>query len=318
MAEDDRRDRRSAAARGRDVSRPSYSRRHQAGSGSARSLLLTVLGEFVLPRGRPVWTSALLHVLGLLGVEEKSTRQSLARMAADGWLVAERAGRRVRWSLTGPGRELLSEGAERIYSFGGDGPAWDGRWVVLIVTVPESRRELRHQLRTRLTWAGFGSPVPGVWISPHVAREVEARQVVERLGLEAVAFSFNGPYGGIGSERAMVEQAWHLGELATAYEGFLTDFAELPSGTPGEEPCDMVLLAQVRLVHEWRRFPMLDPRLPLELLPPDWIGVRAANLFNDLHQAWHQPAQNRWAELCADEPGTEIGRGRSSSRTTGR
>ncbi|HEY9525310.1 MAG TPA: PaaX family transcriptional regulator C-terminal domain-containing protein, partial [Thermopolyspora sp.] len=66
------------------------------------------------------------------------------------------------------------------------------------------------------------------------------------------------------------------------------------------------------------RFPMLDPRLPLELLPPDWIGVRAANLFNDLHQAWHQPAQNRWAELCADEPGTEIGRGRSSSRTTGR
>ncbi|MER6942953.1 PaaX family transcriptional regulator C-terminal domain-containing protein [Nonomuraea sp. NPDC000554] len=282
----------------REPVQPSYSRRHQAGSGSARSLLLTVLGEYVLPDGEPAWTSTLLHVLGGLGVEEKSTRQALARMAADGWIVAERSGRRVRWSLTRPGRVLLTEGAERIYSFGRDRDSWDGRWVVLVVTVPESRRELRHQLRTRLTWAGFGSPAPGVWVSPHTSREDEAKQVVTELGLDVGALSFNGPYGGIGSERTLVEQAWHLDELAADYEGFIQEFAGLRP-----EPGDATLLAQIRLVHEWRRFPMLDPQLPLDLLPPGWIGVRAANVFADLHHAWHEPAQRHWRTLSP--PATE-------------
>ncbi|MEV0390324.1 PaaX family transcriptional regulator C-terminal domain-containing protein [Nonomuraea sp. NPDC050643] len=259
---------------------------------SARSLLLTVLGEFVLPHDRPAWTSSLLHVLGGFGVEEKSARQALSRMAADGWITSERSGRRVRWALTRRGRELLTEGAERIYAFGRRRESWDGRWVVLITTVPESRRELRHQLRTGLTWAGFGSPVPGVWVSPHASREAEAKQVVEGLGLDLSAHSFNGPYAGIGSERTLVDQAWHLGELAGQYERFIHDFAGMRPRTG-----DPVLLAQIRLVHEWRRFPMLDPELPLELLPPDWIGIRAANVFNDLHNGWRPGAQERWSQL---------------------
>ena len=268
--------------------------RRQAGSGSARSLLLTVLGEFALPSGEPSWTSTLLHVADGLGVEEKSTRQALTRLAGDGWIAAERVGRRARWRLTQSGRELLAEGAARIYAFGRDRESWDGCWLVLTVTVPETRRELRHQLRTRLTWAGFGSPAPGVWVSPHPAREGDAKGVVEQLGLDAAAFSFSGPYAGVGSERTLVEQAWHLGDLAAGYEDFLQEFAGLRPG-----PGDPTLLAQVRLVHEWRKFPMRDPELPRELLPPDWVGVRAANVFADLHTSWNTQAQRHWAALCA-------------------
>lgn len=263
---------------------------------SARSLLLTVFGEFVLPRDEPAWTATILHVLSGLGVEPKSTRQALARMAADGWLEAERSGRRVRWALTRRGHELLTEGAQRIYAFGRERVSWDGRWLVLIATVPESKRDLRHRLRTRLTWAGFGSPVPGVWVSPHAAREAEAKQVVEGLGLDTAVFSFSGPFAGIGSERTLVDQAWHLGELAASYEDFIGEFAGLRP-----DAGDPVVLAQVRLVNAWRRFPMLDPQLPLELLPPDWIGVRAANVFADLHGSWHQAAQRRWSGLCAEQ-----------------
>jgi phenylacetic acid degradation operon negative regulatory protein len=274
---------------------PSYTRRQQTGAGSARSLLLTVFGEYVLPHDRPVWTSTLLHVLAGLDVEEKSARQALNRMAADGWIVAERDGRRVRWGLTRNGRTLLSEGADRIYSFGRDRESWDGRWLVLLVSVPETRRDLRHQLRTGLSWAGLGSPAPGVWVSPHASREAEAKQVIEGLGLAADVFSFCGPFAGVGSERTMVEQAWHLGDLAAAYEQFVRDFAGLRP-----DPGDQSLLAQIRLVHEWRRFPRLDPQLPLELLPPHWIGLRAANVFKDLHQSWHPAAQSRWLSLAAD------------------
>jgi phenylacetic acid degradation operon negative regulatory protein len=275
---------------------PSYSHRQRTGATSARSLLITVFGEYVLPQDRPVWTSTLLHVLGGLGIEEKSARQALNRLSGAGWIESERAGRRVRWRLTGHGRKLLSEGAERIYAFGRDRESWDGRWLVLLASVPESKRDLRHQLRTRLTWAGLGSPAPGVWISPHASREAEAKQAVERLGLEPVVFSFCGPFAGIGSERAMVEQAWHLGDLATAYEDFLGEFAGMRVAS-GEQ----LLFAQIRLVDHWRRFPQLDPQLPLELLPPHWIGVRAANVFKELHQAWHGPAQEHWAGLVAED-----------------
>lgn len=290
---------RAAAPRGNGTgggrSRPSIGRWEQSGATSARSLLLTVLGEFVLPHGEPVWTSALLRVATGLGIEEKSARQALNRMAADGWIASRRSGRRVRWELTSHGRSLLREGAERIYSFGHERDSWDGRWLVLLVSVPESRREIRHQLRTKLSWAGLGSPAPGVWISPHAAREAEAKQVVDELGLEAAVFSFSGTFGGIGSERAMVEQAWHLDDLAAAYEDFVRTFAGLRP-----EPGDQVLLAQVRLVHEWRRFPRLDPQLPQELLPPHWIGLRAANVFTDLHRAWHDEAQRHWTALAAE------------------
>jgi phenylacetic acid degradation operon negative regulatory protein len=273
---------------------PSYSRRQQTGTRSARSLLLTVFGEYALPCGEPVWTSTLLHVAGGLGIEEKAARQALNRLAADGWVVAERDGRRVRWALTAHGRTLLTEGAERIYTFGRERDSWAGRWLVLLVSVPESQRDLRHRLRNGLTWAGLGSPAPGVWISPHASREAEAKQVVEGLGLEPAVFSFCGPFAGVGSERSMVEQAWHLGELADAYEEFVGGFAGLRPDSP-----DGTLFAQIRLVDEWRRFPRLDPQLPMELLPPHWIGLRAANVFDDLHGQWRGAAQARWAQLSA-------------------
>src|SRR5690349_22410832 len=94
-----------------DTDHPALSRRRELGATSARSLLLTVLGEFVLPRGEPVWTQVLIDVLGTLSVEPKSARQALARTAAEGLLVSDRAGRRVRWSLSAQGRTLLTDGA---------------------------------------------------------------------------------------------------------------------------------------------------------------------------------------------------------------
>jgi phenylacetic acid degradation operon negative regulatory protein len=105
---------------------------------------MTVLGEFVLPFGQDVWTATLVHALGLLGIEEKSARQAPARTAAEGWLSSNRVGRRVRWSLTEAGRQLLVEGADRIHSFGSGGQSWDGRWLVVFVSIPESMRALRH------------------------------------------------------------------------------------------------------------------------------------------------------------------------------
>jgi phenylacetic acid degradation operon negative regulatory protein len=272
-------------------------RRRELGAPSARSLLLTVLGEFVLSIGAPVWTQALLEVLGELGVEPKSARQALARTAAEGLLSSDRAGRRVRWSLTGPGRRLLSDGAERIYGFGSAATSWDGRWLVLLVGLPESRRQLRHRLRSRLAWAGLGSPAPGVWLSPHPGKQREVAEVIDELALNEVSFSFVGPYGTIGGQRELVAQAWNLAEVEAAYHDFVTTFTDERPGTPNQ-----VLTAQIRLVHAWRRFPFLDPQLPAELLPGGWPGAKAHTLFHDRHERWAAEAGRRWTELLAGAP----------------
>ena len=278
-----------------ETGHPAISRRRELGATSARSLLLTVLGEFVLPRDEAVWTQVLIDVLGGLGVESKSARQALARTAAEGLLASDRAGRRVRWSLTEQGRRLLSAGAARIYGFGAAVPPWDGRWLVLLVSVPEARRQLRHRLRTRLAWAGLGSPAPGVWLTPDPGKQDEVAEVIADLGLTAVTSSFVGPFGAIGTPRQVVELAWDLAEVEAAYEEFLDTFTDADPVGPGD-----VLAHQILLVHAWRRFPFLDPKLPAELLPDEWAGARAAALFDKLHARWGAEAQQRWQEMVGE------------------
>jgi phenylacetic acid degradation operon negative regulatory protein len=255
---------------------------------------MTVLGEFVLPRGGPVWTQTLVSALAQFGVEHKSARQALARTAAEGWLASERVGRQVRWSLTPPGQRLLSEGARRIYSFGREDMQWDGRWLLLLVSVPESQRDLRHRVRTQLNWAGFGSPAAGVWISPHASRQPEGQRILTDAGVTSAAMSFVASYGDIGSQDMLVARSWDLAALEQRYEDFIDEFTGLDPAS-GEA----ALQAQTRLVHEWRRFPLLDPRLPAQLLPENWSGAKAAGLFHTRHADWHPAAQRHWEHLTS-------------------
>jgi len=268
---------------------PTLSRRHAAGAPSARGLLFTVLGEFVLPGGGTAWTSAVITTFARLGVAEKAARQALMRTAAGGWLRAEKSGRRTRWHLTSAGRRLLTDGAERIYSFTASTENWDGRWLLVAVRGPDGDRSARHAVRTRLTWAGFGSLGPGLWISPHPQREAEAAQVLQEAGLDSDAHLFIATRSGLAGADGMVRAAWDLAAIETEYERFIAAF-----GGPGP---DDLLAAQVELVHAWRRFPAIDPSLPRQLLPARWSGLHAARLFADLHRRWADGARREWQRL---------------------
>jgi phenylacetic acid degradation operon negative regulatory protein len=278
------------------VEGPFVTRRQELGAASARSLLLTVLGEFVLPSERPVWTSTLIDLLADLDVAEKAARQAIMRTADSGWIEASRIGRETRWSLTQAGTDLLREGTERIYDFAAEGASWDGRWLVLTVAVPENNRALRQRLRTQLGWTGLGSPVPGVWVTPRADREAPARKVLEELGLLVGSWSFVAEAGQIGDERSLARAAWDLDEVERRYEDFLELVSRRRPRTDRQ-----ALVAQVRLVQEWRRFPLLDPGLPRELLPPRWTGSRAAEAFRERHASWAPRAQLAWDELSRED-----------------
>jgi phenylacetic acid degradation operon negative regulatory protein len=266
------------------------SRRDTAASSSARGLIFTILGEYVLPGGGTVWTSAIIEAMSRLDVEEKATRQALMRTAADGWLTAERIGRRTRWRLTPNADRLLTEGSERIYSFGGRRESWDGDWLLVLARTPETERPSRHVLRTRLTWAGFGNAAPGVWISTHAERLTEVEHALAEAGLAGEAQIFRGRHAD-GQLPVLVSQAWDLASLTRRYEDFIGAFGAKSLVDP--------LAAMVELVHAWRRFPWTDPDLPSDLLPAAWPRPRAATLFRRRHAQLAAAATTSWREISA-------------------
>jgi len=263
--------------------------RPRAGS-SAKALLLTMLGEFALPHGGVVWTATVVRSLGLLGIEERNARQALTRLAGQGVVRSHREGRRARWHLTEPGRHLLVSGTERIYGFGAGDDRWDGRWLVVLCSVPEDQRAKRHHLRSQLGFAGFGFLAPGVALSPHIDREGIANGVLKDLGLIPGAVVFRAEAGDLASTEDLLERAWDLPALAVHYENFLRTFERRsPRGAEAH------FVALTELVHAWRHFPFTDPEIPARLLPRRWPGRRAKELFDGRHSAW-APEANRWYE----------------------
>jgi phenylacetic acid degradation operon negative regulatory protein len=227
-----------------------------------------------------------------LDYKTQAARQALARSVTAGWLRTERHGRRSRVYLSPETAAMLSAGAERIYSFG-EPWEWEGHWLLVVLRVPEERREIRHQVRTRLAWEGFGSLGGGLWISPHVEREEGLRDMT---GDESVAelLTFHAEMGAIGEPARVIADAWDLDRVAEAYRDFISEFGRLRPRTP-----EATFRAQALLVHAWRKFPFLDPDLPEAMLPPAWPRSRAHDVFHERHALWHEPAQEYFRSLEA-------------------
>lgn len=277
-----------------ETSRPEPDRRQGSSllGGSARSLLLTVLGELVVPGEKPVWTASLLYVLTGLGVTEQAARQAIARASDTGWIVSERFGREVRWSFTSTVTTLLQEITQRVTSLSAPPEHWDGNGIFLFVNVPQEKKAARKPLYTALGWAGFGNPAPGLWTCPHVDRLDEAKAVIEELGLRESTITAVGRLADMGLTTAeIIARAWTLDDVADRYAKLLDTYEDMEP-----EPGDNVLFSYLALVDEWRKFPAMDPQLPRDVLP-DWIGRRAADTFVSLRTRWAPAARKRWTEV---------------------
>jgi phenylacetic acid degradation operon negative regulatory protein len=263
-------------------------------ASTAPALLLTILGELVLPLQAPVWTSALLYVLKGLGIEERTGRQTIARTADSGLIVGEKSGRLVRWSVTGAGVEMIEETTRRVRSLSTAPERWDGLCLILVVSVPQEQKVVRKRLYSALNWAGFGNPAPGIWASPHADREEEMRQIVKDFDLQRSSFAFKGRTEKVGlTDAEIVARAWDLDGVTERYEKLISTFT---GASP--DPGDDILFTYIALANEWRQFPSMDPQLPHDLLP-DWVGHRATAMFIDLYTKWSDGAFRRWQEILS-------------------
>jgi phenylacetic acid degradation operon negative regulatory protein len=272
--------------------------REPLGAPRPQSLLLTFFGGYVLGRGVAVATGSVLEVLGRVGVSEHAVRSTLSRMARRGLLRRVRRGRQVYLGLTPRSREILRDGAVRIWRVGAVNRHWDGTWTLLGFSLPDSWQRQRNELRSRLLWAGFGPLQGGLWIAPSAA---DVAVVAGDPDLAAHVRVFAARALPPTDVDALVRDAWDLDAVAARYRGFL-DRWETPERRPRLPDG---LAQQLALQTDWLRVIRRDPRLPLQHLPEGWPAERAQDLFHALNADYDDDARAVVADLLDVVPDDE-------------
>lgn len=246
----------------------------QAAEGSSteeriapQQLMLAFLGAFVLDddRRRYLTAGVFIDIFLCLKVSEAVTRATLNRMVRTGLLHRAQTGRIASFGITENGQALLRQGRERVASTGPFTPV-DDEWTLLSYSIPEAQRDLRHQLRSRLQWAGFGRLRDGLWIAPGTKDIREVLGQSEVANVVTVAFAGH-PIGGT-SPHDFVRSAWDLELIESEHHRFIASWTDL-SATANPVASFTALGA------DWLRLLRVDPGLPEHCLPTDWPAERS-------------------------------------------
>jgi phenylacetic acid degradation operon negative regulatory protein len=249
----------------------------------AGSLLVTILGDAIAPRGGSISLASLIALADLFGINERLTRTAVGRLANDDWVNSVRSGRSSYYTLSAKGRVRFAEATHRIYSSAVD--VWNGAWTFVILS-GTLERKAREKLVDELRWLSFGEVTAGVFAHPtHGANTV--REELAQLGADNQLTVLEGGTVDRESEMKLVANCWDLAELARRYRRFIAMFEPVDQaasvsdtfGAAGET----AYVLRTLLLHEYRKIHLRDPLLPKRLLPANWAGNGALELCRRLY-----------------------------------
>ena len=269
----------------------------------AGSLIMSVFGDAILPRGGRIWLGSLIRLLEPLELNERLVRTSVFRLAKEQWLRTETVGRRADYVLTNSGRRRFDEASRHIYA--PHAPLWDRRWRLILVVGDYDPREREH-LRRALFWQGFGLLGADCFVNPSADLTAAfdalvAEGLAEQLDRLMPLLAADSRSGLAASDSDLVRRAWNLDELAGAYAAFVATYlpilAELRRDRHAEVAEEDAFLIRTLLIHDYRRLLLRDPELPDVLLPAEWPGQKARLLCKELYRRL-APASERHLDRC--------------------
>jgi phenylacetic acid degradation operon negative regulatory protein len=274
-------------------------RRHRPLRGG--SLIITVFGDAIAPRGGAITLGSLIPLMQPFGLNERLVRTSVARLADDEWLTNRRCGRLSEYRLSAHGRRRFLDATRRIY--GGPAAVWNGRWT--LVLLPERDAARRQKIREALRWEGFGEPRPGLLAHPTLTPS-EARQHLAAQHLGTAPLVLESRTHGYGTDRQLLRAGWDLRDLAARYARFIAGFAPVLAALPRRTapPPPGAFIVRTLLIHEYRKIHLRDPLLPQSLLPRDWPGTAAHDLCRSLYERVLSAAEEHLTQVAARLDGT--------------
>ncbi|MEK4245810.1 MULTISPECIES: phenylacetic acid degradation operon negative regulatory protein PaaX [unclassified Psychrobacillus] len=266
---------------------------------NTQSMIFTIYGDYIRHYGNKIWIGSLIRLLKEFGHNEQSVRVAVSRMMKQGWLESEKVGNKSYYFLTKRGKLRMEEAANRIFKLMPN--EWDGKWRILMYTIPEEKRQIRDELRKELLWSGFGSFSNGCWISPNnLDNEVEF--LIEKYDINEYVDFFVSEYKGPKENKALVEKSWPLLEIEARYKEFITTYSQqyiVHQSMMNDKKMSLAecFVERTRLVHEYRKFLFIDPGLPKDLLPEIWSGNHAALLFEQYYKLLAPSASEFFEEV---------------------
>ena len=248
------------------------------------SIVITVFGDAIVPRGGSVWLGTLLEFFATIDIDSGVVRTAMSRLAADGWLERHKVGRNSFYRLVKKGRQTFDAATRHIYD---PQPSdWTGRFELLLIGKAEDRDAAREALKN----AGFGTPLPGVWAAPSGVPIPE--EAASAIRLEVSAEDDSG--------RRLLSESWPLDRTADAYLKFMKTFEPLRDWIGRRETLADIdaFTARILLIHHYRRVVLRDPLLPTPLLPADWPGRAARQLCGEIYRGL-LPASEQWLDRSA-------------------
>jgi phenylacetic acid degradation operon negative regulatory protein len=258
----------------------------------AGSLIITVFGDAVLPRGGTVWIGSLIRALTDFGVSERLVRTSVFRLTRDNWLEVDQVGRRSYYSLTKDGVRRFEQATQRIY--GEPRQSWSGDWCLVLLADLDA--EQKEAVRKELGWLGFGAISTNVLAHPSPAMS-EVERTLKQIGTGRDLVVMQGRTLGKNQDdamRALVHKSWNLDEIDQRYEEFIAQYRPVFKAVGKGRSCDDRTAFHIRtlMIQEYRRVLLRDPLLPAEMLPAGWHGTAAYQLCRNLYRLIYSQADS--------------------------
>ncbi|WP_323140048.1 phenylacetic acid degradation operon negative regulatory protein PaaX [Massilia phyllosphaerae] len=269
----------------------------------SKSLVMTMLGDAIAPHGTRLWLGSLIELVAPMGATERLVRTSVFRLAQEGWLVANREGRRSSYALQEAARPRFERANRRIYA--PPGLDWDGSWTLLLAPNGSITAELRAAVRKELEWEGFAMLAPGLLVHPAFDGDSLA-EILTRVDGEGRIFVCNAnELPGVGARPLgeLVREGWDLSGVMASYRRFIDDFTPLLTLLQaGKSPAPQAaFVMRSLLIHAYRRVQLHDPMLPLDLLPQPWPGSEAYALAQAIYRQVWAPAEEHLMQVLRRE-----------------
>ena len=268
----------------------------------AKSLVMTVFGDTIAPRGGVVWLGSLIALLSPFGISERLVRTAVYRLADEGWLDALRHGRRSQYRLSAQGEKRFLRAHQRVYA--SPTKQWEGLWTLVCMASHASSAQ-KSALKKELVWEGFAPVNAGLFAYPGEKNEA-LQDLLQRTRTAKVVTVLSASDSGLDNVlplSAAVSTAWPLKETRATYKKFITRFESLQQLLSEQALIDPehAFVLRTLLIHDYRRALLTDPNLPAELLESEWPGSKAYALSKAIYKTIDRPAEKQLAFILSQE-----------------